>query len=110
MAAAGFQPAAQTAWLAEGLLVYLSFDEAARMLTAAGDPPRAAWSRSNTARELAGPDPRPRRGRRRLRPAHHGATGRRVHHRRPPRRPVSRNHGGPVASFAQSNHQSGAAD
>ncbi|MGH3846171.1 MAG: class I SAM-dependent methyltransferase [Pseudonocardiaceae bacterium] len=31
--AAGFQRAAPTAWLAEGLLVYLSYDEATRMLT-----------------------------------------------------------------------------
>ncbi|MFC4080331.1 SAM-dependent methyltransferase [Amycolatopsis samaneae] len=34
--AAGFDPAVPTAWLAEGLLVYLSHAEAARMLTTAG--------------------------------------------------------------------------
>ncbi|MQA83174.1 MAG: SAM-dependent methyltransferase [Streptosporangiales bacterium] len=34
---AGFQPAAPTAWLAEGLLIYLSADEAARLLTAVGE-------------------------------------------------------------------------
>lgn len=34
--AAGFHPAAPTAWLAEGLLIYLTADEAARLLTAVG--------------------------------------------------------------------------
>src|SRR5258706_16150930 len=31
--AAGFDPAAQTAWLIEGLLIYLSKEDAARLLT-----------------------------------------------------------------------------
>ena len=35
--AAGFDPALPTAWLAEGLLIYLSFDEAARLLGTVGD-------------------------------------------------------------------------
>ncbi|MFE0019527.1 class I SAM-dependent methyltransferase [Amycolatopsis sp. NPDC059021] len=35
--AAGFDPALPTAWLAEGLLVYLSYDEATRMLATVGD-------------------------------------------------------------------------
>ncbi|HET6500023.1 MAG TPA: SAM-dependent methyltransferase [Amycolatopsis sp.] len=35
--AAGFRPGAATAWLIEGLLIYLSYDEAARMLTAVGE-------------------------------------------------------------------------
>lgn len=34
---AGFQPAQPTAWLAEGLLIYLSADQAARLLTAVGE-------------------------------------------------------------------------
>jgi methyltransferase (TIGR00027 family) len=34
---AGFEPAIPTAWLAEGLLIYLSADEAARLLTALGE-------------------------------------------------------------------------
>lgn len=35
--AAGFQRAAPTVWLAEGLLIYLSHEEAARMLTVVGE-------------------------------------------------------------------------
>lgn len=35
--AAGFQPAISTAWLAEGLLIYLSREEAATMLTVMGE-------------------------------------------------------------------------
>ena len=35
--AAGFNPTAPTAWLAEGLLIYLTADEATRLLTAVGD-------------------------------------------------------------------------
>jgi methyltransferase (TIGR00027 family) len=34
---AGFDPGAPTAWLAEGLLIYLSADEAGRLLTAVGE-------------------------------------------------------------------------
>jgi methyltransferase (TIGR00027 family) len=34
---AGFRPGDPTAWLLEGLLIYLSADEAARLLTAVGD-------------------------------------------------------------------------
>ena len=37
LAAAGFDPAERTAWLAEGLLVYLSAGEAAALLTAVGE-------------------------------------------------------------------------
>lgn len=37
LVAAGFDPAAPTAWLAEGLLVYLTADEAARLLSAVGE-------------------------------------------------------------------------
>lgn len=33
----GFEPAEPTAWLAEGLLIYLSADQAARLLTAVGE-------------------------------------------------------------------------
>ncbi|HEX4222494.1 MAG TPA: class I SAM-dependent methyltransferase [Pseudonocardiaceae bacterium] len=35
--ASGFDPAQPTAWLAEGLLVYLSFDEASRLLGTVGE-------------------------------------------------------------------------
>lgn len=35
--AAGFQPGVPTAWLVEGLLIYLSYDEAARMLETVGE-------------------------------------------------------------------------
>lgn len=35
--AAGFRPGTPTAWLVEGLLIYLSHDEAARMLTTVGE-------------------------------------------------------------------------
>lgn len=35
--AAGFDPGAPTAWLAEGLLLYLTADETARLLTAVGE-------------------------------------------------------------------------
>ncbi len=37
LATAGFQPTRPTAWLAEGLLIYLSAEEAARLLTAVGE-------------------------------------------------------------------------
>ncbi len=37
LTAAGFQPAQPTAWLVEGLLIYLSAEEAARLLTAVGE-------------------------------------------------------------------------
>ncbi|MET9240716.1 SAM-dependent methyltransferase [Nonomuraea sp. NPDC003709] len=37
LVAAGFDPTAPTAWLAEGLLLYLTADEAARLLTAVGE-------------------------------------------------------------------------
>lgn len=37
LTAAGFQPAQLTAWLVEGLLIYLSAEEAARLLTAVGE-------------------------------------------------------------------------
>jgi methyltransferase (TIGR00027 family) len=37
LAAAGFQPAQPTAWLAEGLLVYLSAEQAAGLLAAVGE-------------------------------------------------------------------------
>jgi methyltransferase (TIGR00027 family) len=37
LVAAGFQETAPTAWLAEGLLIYLSADETARMLTSVGE-------------------------------------------------------------------------
>jgi methyltransferase (TIGR00027 family) len=37
LAAAGFDPAARTAWLAEGLLLYLTAGEAARLLTGIGE-------------------------------------------------------------------------
>jgi methyltransferase (TIGR00027 family) len=37
LAAAGFDRAARTAWLAEGLLLYLTADEAARLLTEIGE-------------------------------------------------------------------------
>lgn len=37
LTAAGFDPSAPSAWAAEGLLVYLSSDEAVRLLTAVGD-------------------------------------------------------------------------
>ncbi|WP_410675793.1 SAM-dependent methyltransferase [Amycolatopsis sp. cmx-4-68] len=35
--AAGFDPAAPTAWLAEGLLIYLSYEDAERLLTTVGE-------------------------------------------------------------------------
>jgi methyltransferase (TIGR00027 family) len=34
---AGFDPAVPTAWLAEGLLIYLSYEEASRLLTTVGE-------------------------------------------------------------------------
>jgi methyltransferase (TIGR00027 family) len=34
---AGFQPGVPTAWLVEGLLIYLSYDEAARLLETVGE-------------------------------------------------------------------------
>jgi methyltransferase (TIGR00027 family) len=37
LVAAGFDPGAPAAWLAEGLLIYLTADEAARLLTAVGE-------------------------------------------------------------------------
>ncbi|TDC09690.1 SAM-dependent methyltransferase [Nonomuraea longispora] len=37
LVATGFDPTVPTAWLAEGLLLYLTADEAARLLTAAGE-------------------------------------------------------------------------
>jgi methyltransferase (TIGR00027 family) len=37
LATVGFQPTRPTAWLAEGLLIYLSAEEAARLLTAVGE-------------------------------------------------------------------------
>jgi methyltransferase (TIGR00027 family) len=37
LTAAGFQPTQPTAWLAEGLLIYLSADQAAHLLTAVGE-------------------------------------------------------------------------
>jgi len=37
LTAAGFQPTRPTAWLAEGLLIYLSADQAAHLLTAVGE-------------------------------------------------------------------------
>lgn len=37
LVAAGFDPGVPTAWLAEGLMIYLTPDEAARLLTAVGD-------------------------------------------------------------------------
>jgi methyltransferase (TIGR00027 family) len=37
LATVGFQPTQPTAWLAEGLLIYLSAEEAARLLTAVGE-------------------------------------------------------------------------
>jgi methyltransferase (TIGR00027 family) len=37
LVAAGFDPAVPTAWLAEGLLLYLTADEAARLLTRVGE-------------------------------------------------------------------------
>jgi methyltransferase (TIGR00027 family) len=37
LTAAGFQPAQPTAWLVEGLLIYLYADQAARLLTAVGE-------------------------------------------------------------------------
>lgn len=37
LVATGFNPTAPTAWLAEGLLIYLAADEAARLLTAVGE-------------------------------------------------------------------------
>jgi methyltransferase (TIGR00027 family) len=37
LTAAGFEPGARTAWLAEGLLAYLSNDAAVRLLTAVGE-------------------------------------------------------------------------
>lgn len=37
LTAAGFQPTQPTAWLAEGLLIYLSADQAAHLLTSVGE-------------------------------------------------------------------------
>lgn len=57
---AGFDPAEPTAWLVEGLLVYLSDEEAARLLTRVGElsapGSRLSFERSNAASVIAADD------------------------------------------------------
>ena len=57
---AGLDPARPTAWLIEGLLVYLTADEAAHLLTRVGDlsapGSRVSFERNNAARVIAEQD------------------------------------------------------
>jgi len=53
---AGFQPEKRTAWLAEGLLIYLSYDEASRLLTTVSElsPPGSQLSFEHSANRDGG--------------------------------------------------------
>jgi methyltransferase (TIGR00027 family) len=71
--AAGLDRAAPTAWLAEGLLIYPTADEAERLLTDIGQL-------SAPGSRLATHASRSRRGRRLLRPCRAGSVGRKPRH------------------------------